>query len=527
MSLEDDFISLLPVSSQDWCKRLIQESDEKSLNQFLMWHSKESLLAVFSWVPPWPPASWLIFLQHGIPDWSPIVRRITTYLPPSDILALRKVAQTIIAETSSPLHAAYQVFAWVSQNITWAPVWGAATPLEILSRKEGGSIHFAQLFSTLLRSIFIPTRIIEEVALVPESWIKSFHTMWADTPRSVRSWLGESLCYHPLCEVYVNGHWVPVDPQRSQFGKTEIMQHYRTPDLLKVVVRTWEDYGRYINREDVYLDEAYGICSEQQKHLELVSVINEIRKNTGVEIEQSGMKLSWLNSALHDLSNLSMKHWQTISENSDLTMQSVPEYNEVIEIFFRAAAPLPIKITNCPTFPQKGETRILIGKQLKELVNTEFLANVARGCRILAFYEPWGEAEKYSREVFALFDIGCLGWIYGPGSDCKPMHVAGNGIFSDVSNFANILDMQFVWELKPSPQTESILTCVPQSEGSQPAVTAVAMKHGKGVVVFAPLSFAARANPYGVDYLSGCHRRLMNFILVQPQKLNREFYHLA
>jgi transglutaminase-like putative cysteine protease len=249
--MSKDLLTQVPSSAQAWVQELVSGAQKETLDQFLIWHSPESLKSLFSWTPNWSPPKWRIFIQHGIPDWPPVLRKTTAYISSTELHKLRAIAREVTRDSNQE-EAAYRLFRFVNERVKWGAIWGAASPLEILRREEGGSLHIAQLYSALLRTLFLPARLVEEVALIPEIWRHQAEKVWEQSPRAVCLWMGNHVFYHPFCEVRIGVNWVPVDPQRGQFGAEEMQQHLRVPKLLKLVTRTWEDYGSFISRTRRY-----------------------------------------------------------------------------------------------------------------------------------------------------------------------------------------------------------------------------------------------------------------------------------
>ncbi len=524
----------IPAASRDWVDALTAEADPVTLGRFLFWHGEASMAALFSWTPPWPPPPWRTFVQHGLPDWMPMDRFLNTYLPAEELLDLRRMARQIMeaddppfagassdngpqaaprqrlrptAASEKPLDAAYRVFARVRREIRWDAVWGAALPSEVVGRGAGGSLHIAQLCTMLLRSLFIPARIVEEVALAPRVWVDEARLLWRDTPAAALGWLGQRTLYHPFCEVLIGNRWLPLDAQRAQFGWTEMLQHVRNPELLKLAVRSWRDYGHLISRTDRYTIRP--LAAGGTAGAGLRRDLGTVRRIAGRHLGQSPRLLDEHEELLERIRESAWRAWMTRTHERTFSAETPATLPPVAEAYLRGAAPTPLRVAPNPDPPTVRETRILLGPAVRRASEPAYLRAVEQGAHLIVLFETWGAGEKLTQELLACFG-GSLGpWLAPPHGDRAVFPVRGTGALARAWNDPTLLDLRLVRSLdhlRPGIGTFEI------AEGHSPPARVIVwrVRQGKGTITLVPVSLAARADPYAVDFTAGCHRRILS-----------------
>lgn len=492
----------VPAASREWVEALTAEADPVTLRRFLFWHGEASVAALFSWTPPWPPPSWRTFVQHGLADWMPVDRFLNTFLPAKELVGLRRMAGYIM-EADDPLDTAYRVFAWVGREIRWGAVWGAALPSEVLDRGAGGSFHIAQLCTMFLRSLFIPARIVEEVAFAPSSWLDEARLLWRDAPAAALGWLGQRALYHPFCEVLIGNRWLPLDAQRAQFGWADMLQHVRIPDLLKLVVRTWQDYGHLISRTDRYTIRPVAGGAGLRRDL------GTVRRIAGRHLGQSPCLLDEHQELLDRIRENVWQAWVARRHERTFSAETPAWLPPAAQAWLRAAAPTPIRVAPNPDPPAARETRILLGPAVRRASEPGYRRAVEHGAHLVALFDSWGAGERITQELLAGFGASLGPWLAPPDGDRSIFPVMATGSLAPAWNDPTLLDLRLVRSLEDLGPGIGTLEIAP-GHAAPARVIAWRARQGKGAITLVPLTLAARANPYAVDFTGGCHRRALS-----------------
>ncbi len=508
IGLKRALLQRVPAESREWVDALVAEAEPETLRSFLFWHSDRSVGAIFSRTPPWPPPSWRTFVQHGLPDWMPVDHDANTYLAAEEVLELRRRAAEL-GGYDDPLHVAYRVFAWVHRRIRWRAVWGTASPREILDRKSGGSFHLAQLCCMLLRSVFIPARIVEEVAFAPANWVESADVLWHEAPELARRWLGNGILYHPFCEARIGKRWIPFDAQRAQFGWPEMLQHIRTPGLLKLVTRTWEDYGPFISRTERYTIHPLGLTDEK-RDTDLRTDLASVERLLGRDLGQNPPKLDAHRALTDRIRKAAWNVWLKSRPGRRFSVESSKDLSSVAEAYLRAGAPAPLQILSGEASPPPGvqETRILLGPAVRRATEPAYLRKIEDGAHLVVLLDAWGSGEPHAQELLAFLG-GRLGpWLFPPGSPALPARVKTTGALYRGRRDPDILDLRLVRSLEGLDPGVGVIE-LERENSVKRRVIAWRSARGKGAITLAPAALAARGDPYTIDFTAGCHRRTM------------------
>lgn len=123
------------------------------------------------------------------------------YLEPSSVAPsvhprIKQLAESIAANTGSPLAQVERIVAWIKHNVAKEPV-DVFSALDVLDGKKAECQGHTYLYTALARSRGIPTRVVNGLTYSPEHQGFLYHT-WAE------SWLG--------------GQWLAIDPTFAQIG---------------------------------------------------------------------------------------------------------------------------------------------------------------------------------------------------------------------------------------------------------------------------------------------------------------------
>jgi len=512
-------LSALPTASRPWVESLLESADDASLSRFVQWHGADSLRAMFARLPPWAPPDWRTFIDHCLPDWVPVVQRVTTYLPPDSFERHRDLAWDIAAGASSAEEAAYRVFWWVGGTVAWSPEWGTATPIEIIARRRGSSLHIAQVVTALCRALFIPARLVEEVALIPPIWHAQAKQVWRQAPPMLCRWLGARSFYHPACEIQVAAHWQPVDAQRAQFGRHEVQQHLRVPDLLKLTVNTWQDYGRSISRTPIYTTGPLLGKQRDASSLTFRRDLALIGKLVAGRTENAGVALDGVSDLLDRIQARAGDLWLRRPRSRTFALVANERTTRSALLHLRAVAPAPLAgEPRAPgsTVPART-TLLLLGDAVTEVLAAGNRELLAAGGHLLALYESWGAGERAIRRVLSDFGGDLADWSARPGDPQSVWQVRGKGCLARHAPWTLALDLRVVRLLRPPVGADGAIVITEKDEPHSPRIVCATLRVGKGRLTFAPISLASLADPYSVAQVPGCHRRLLGALL-QPRE---------
>ncbi|MBU0501241.1 MAG: transglutaminase-like domain-containing protein [Gammaproteobacteria bacterium] len=487
-------------------------ADEASLKQFFLWHSSESLQGIFSWTPKWAPPDWRVFIRHGIPDWPPILRNTNCYLSLAEFNTLRDIAIREMGD-SGPEEAAYRLFRFVNTHIEWGPVWGSSTPTEILARRRGGSLHLAQVLAALLRALFIPVRLVEEIALAPDVWREQARNSWHGIHPVACEWMGDDVFYHPFCEARIGATWVPIDPQRGQFGIREFQQHLRVPQLLKIIIRTWEDYGQGIARTRRYTL-APLVKEPTPQGLSFKRNLQSINLLLGQEIERGGVIFDTQKGLLRKIEAEARDLWLNGGGNSPCFLYTGQDYDPTVHLFFQASIHERLYFVNPSDdiLPVTGQTWILTGSAISRLTKEAYWMSIKSGARIAVFYDSWGDGEAWINHILEHIG-GSLGdWIIPPRKSLEFTAVTGYGRLKRGCLVPSQLDLRLSRSLRGLHGCDGKVVVHASGEGREDLV-ACTLPVGKGRLTLAPIVIPSRADPYSVSATAGCHRRLLGALL--------------
>ncbi len=501
----------VPAAAGEWVGELLAGADATTLERFLFWHGETSLATLFAWTPPWPPPRWSAFIQHCLPDWMPADPRLNTYLSSEEVRRLRRTAIEV-GGAEEPLTTAYRIFAWVHQQIRWSAAWGTALPSEVIARSAGGSFHLAQLCVMLLRSVFLPARLVEEVAFAPAPWREAARALWQEAPAAACKWFGRRAIYHPSCEVLIGARWLPLDPQRGQFGRSEITQHLRCPELLKLAVRSWQDYGRLLSRTGRYTLRplaAGGGPAAADLRRDLATVARILRPHFG----RSVPRLDDRGELLDRVRETAGRLWRGRRRGPGFSVESPPGLAPAVELYLQAAVPEPLGVISgdAPP-PAAGETRILLRDAVGRALDPAYRRAVDRGAHLLLLFEVWGQGEEHLRKVLAGWGGSLGAWVVAPDSDVSLLAVESRGSLAQGWRASSLLDLRPLRSLRGLPPGTGTIAAA-GGEAGAPSVLCWRTRQGRGTVTLAPITLAARADPYAVDYAAGCHRRALMKLL--------------
>lgn len=122
-------------------------------------------------------------------------------LPTSDAIqpearAIRRMAQRIVGNEKRVVQATALLAGWIYQEITYNPVAKPdSTPTRTLEERRGTALEQVNLFASFARSLGIPTRHCAGLLIQKDAAI-----------------------YHTWVEVWVQDHWLPVDPSVNRVG---------------------------------------------------------------------------------------------------------------------------------------------------------------------------------------------------------------------------------------------------------------------------------------------------------------------
>lgn len=504
-------LSHVPRASRAWVETLLGGADEPSLGRFVQWHGGDSLGTLFARLPPWEPPDWNCFIRHGIPDWPPVVQRITAYLPPDSFNRLRILSWDLAAGVASPEEAAYRIFWWVSGNIAWSAVWGTATPIEIIARGRGSSLHIAQVVTALCRALFIPARLVEEVALIPPVWQRQAQQVWRETPTALRRWLGTRVFFHPLCEVRVGNRWQPLDAQRAQFGWAEVQQHLRVPRLLKLSVHTWEDYGRSIARTGTYTIRPLIGAERDESALTFKGNLRAVGSLLAGQRENAGIALDGADALLDQVQIQAQRLWERRPPRRAFSLVSGKPLSEAAALNLQAVIPAPLapETSSCAVEPPAQTTLLLVGASVTRILAASYRERLEAGTHILALYESWGDGEHAIRRLLTTFGGDLGGWSARPGDGPSLWQVRGTGRLASLTPWPCTLDLRLVRLLRPPVGSDGSIAIAEEVDRGSPGLVGATLRVGQGRLTFIPINVASLADPYSVLPLSGCHRRLL------------------
>ncbi|NOZ76005.1 MAG: transglutaminase domain-containing protein [FCB group bacterium] len=107
---------------------------------------------------------------------------------------IKQLAKALIGDQSRPGYQARILVNYVYKELDKVPVANLTSALEILSQKKGDCSEHTTLFTSLSRSLDLPTRI--RIGLV---------------------YVNQTFMYHAWPSVYLNGGWLDVDPTLGQY----------------------------------------------------------------------------------------------------------------------------------------------------------------------------------------------------------------------------------------------------------------------------------------------------------------------
>ncbi len=107
---------------------------------------------------------------------------------------IQNLASVLIRDQNSPESQIRTLLDFVYRGLEKVPVANLTSALDILSQKKGDCSEHATLFTSLSRSVGIPTRI--RIGLV---------------------YVNRAFMYHAWPSVYINGAWMDVDPTLGQY----------------------------------------------------------------------------------------------------------------------------------------------------------------------------------------------------------------------------------------------------------------------------------------------------------------------
>lgn len=508
--MREYLLKQVPRASRSWVESLVATADDASFARFVQWHSRESLDSLFTRLPPWAPPLWNEFIRYGIPDWPPVVQGETIYLSPREYESLRELAWEIAGETLSRGEAAYRIFCWVSEHIEWSATWGAATPLEIAARQSGSSFHIAQLVVALCRVLFIPARLVEEVAFVPRLWLLQAEYVWRDAPVHLRTWLGARTFFHPLCEVRIENNWQPVDAQRSQFGRAEVQQHLRVPQLLKVAVRAWDDYRRRIDRIQEYTLRPLIGTRKNRTALDFRDSLRAIGQAMSGHLEESHGALFDASDLLDRVQIQASSLWQERSGDRCFVLALDTALPPGASINLQAAVASPL--VTAESLDQKTKstrmTLIFIGSSVARVLAPSYQDRLRAGAKALLLYESWGEGEAAIRFVLSTMKASLDDWVSPPGNGQNCQRIQGAGCLAPIIPRPCTLDLTLARRIKLPAGSDGSIIANDSTQGGERTVGAT-VPVGQGRLTLMPISVAALADPYGVSVLSGFHRRVL------------------
>lgn len=486
----------VPTASRPWVEELLADSDPTTLASFLHWHGPHALRSVFAWTPPWSPPPWRTFIQHGIPDWNAVRARFTNYISNCSLAQLRSHALNICS-SGDPAQVALEIGAWISDRICWVADWGMVSPLEILQRGEGSSLHQVQLCVGLLRSLFLPARIVEELACVPSIWVAQAKDIWNQAPASERRWCGERVFYHPFCEARVGRRWLPMDPQRAQFGLQDLRMHLQVPELLKLKVRAARDYGRSIDRGRQYLLAPLDKASlSEQNHLREEFVWAHSLVPHGLAVSASnfdgqGERLRKLQADVSRAWASGREAWQLHPESG----AAAPCLRAVLDGPIRSGSQVP----------STAGRHVLAGLAMRHAGSDAWRRAVVQGAQVIAVFEPWGEGEAWARALLAQLSMDFGPWLVPLGMQAPPVlvHLSDRG--DQPLILGNMLDVRLLRALRGAPAA-----ALRTADGR---VVAAEVRQGRGRWLLLPEVLLQRADPYRTDLIAGHHRCALRALL--------------
>lgn len=513
-------LNMTSSQSRPWVRELLLNADTEVLEHFFSWHGKKSLETIFAWVPPWDPPSSSLFLNYGIPDWVPIQRGVPTYLPVKELDRLRTALLKDISP-QNPIETAFQLFCWVQKHVQWGPVWGSALPSETLERGVGASLHIAQLFSTLGRLLFLPVRIVEEIALIPDLWREQALTVWDGCHPTICTWLGEHVFYHPFCEVFTGNGWLPVDSQRSQFGTGEILQHIRTPHLLKLAVRTWLDDGPFLSRAEDYilspLKWQVGGTNHSSRFVQDLDSINFLLRN---DWEKGGSRLAGQKEILDRIAFEANRIWHLNLTSCHCFLEAGNDVSDIVKVYLQSAIFNPLRIAPSSLMPSTNETRLLIGQSVMNVFSDTYWRAMEQGAHIVVFLQYWGSGEPLAIQLLKLIG-GTVGpWAVPVGQSKNIFSIRGDGCGWQPSMDHSVLNLSMLRILKGIESNNDFMGVKTSACNSQNEWIAFSKKIENGRLTVIPVSLVAQANPYAVDFVSGCHRRIIQTLISGNVHLN-------
>jgi hypothetical protein len=317
--------------------------------------------------------------------------------------------------------------------------------------------------------------------------------------------LGHRVFFHPFCEVLVGRHWMPIDPQRAWYGWAELQQHLRVPSLLKLYVKSWQDYGRQQERTSRYLLSPLALGGSQ---LPLVTDLQEVRQLAMTDTEAAAQHLDQRGSLISRIESAAAQRWQTLAHRPcTIEAPSAPSGGALLCL--QAAVPSPITLLDTgPAPPCTTETRILIGAKVSKLLEPAYRDAVHRGAHVVALVEGWGEGESAARQL--LHEMGCsMSSARHIPDGHSLVRVEGRGRLARVLSLPEVMDLRLAPELEVPAGVDRLLV---NPEAGLKAY-AWSLCQGSGRLTVVPLALLAQAHPYATAHRAGVHRRVVNALV--------------
>jgi hypothetical protein len=184
-------------------------------------------------------------------------------------------------------------------------------------------------------------------------------------------------------------------------------------------------------------------------------------------------------------------------------------------LFFQACIgePLEVLASAIPRIPTIGETRILMGHAVQRVLNDSYWESLQTGTQFLVFYESWGKGESWIKEILGRFGGSLGGWTVPPHNSGKTqVPVTGYGRLRRGCRDPTRLDLRLTRYMIDLPSAEGAVV-IDGCADQLPKLVSCSMQVNKGNLALAPIAIAARADPYSVDPVVGCHRRLLGRLL--------------